>query len=194
MSKDEPQADRWQKVQEEVAKEEIQEALAEAAPEKQGDGGLMEQLRAELAQAQKQADENRDKAILCMADMDNLRKRVQRDIENAHKYSLEKFVKELLPVIDSLEMSLQGVSAENSTPVTEGVKLTLNMLLKAVGNFGVKQINPLGEVFDPHFHEALGHQVDANLAANSVVFVMQKGYVLQDRSIRPALVTISKLE
>jgi molecular chaperone GrpE len=147
----------------------------------------LEQL---LRQAELQAEEHRDAWLRAKADAENIRKRAQIDITNAHKYAIENFSSELLAVMDSLEAAL---AVENATVENfkSGMELTRKQLAAAFEKFNIKLIDPQGEKFDPHLHQAIS-TVDSDLAPNTVVQVMQKGYVLNDRVIRPALVIVSK--
>lgn len=147
-----------------------------------------------LEDARARADEHWDKLLRTQAEMENMRKRFERDLENAHKYGLEKFARELLPVKDSLEMGLKAINGETEdlTKLREGVELTLNMLVTALEKSGIKEINPVNEPFDPTFHQAMSMQESADAAPNTVLTVMQKGYQLNDRLIRPAMVIVAK--
>lgn len=152
-----------------------------------------EELEQKLTEAEEKASEYRDKMLRIQAEMDNLKKRVERDIESAHKYALDKFVGELLPIIDNFERAIshpQG--AESTSSVLEGVQLTLKMFYTALEKFGVQQVNPENEPFNPQQHQAISTQVNPNLQPNTVVSVLQKGYLLNNRLIRPALVIVSK--
>lgn len=136
----------------------------------------------------------RDQEILRLhAEMENLRKRVERDIENARKFALERFVDGLLPVIDSLEMGIQASENENASleKIREGSEMTLNLFLQTMEKFGVKPVHPIGERFNPDHHQAISVQPHEG-PADHVVSVMQKGYLLRDRLVRPALVVVSK--
>jgi molecular chaperone GrpE len=150
----------------------------------------MPSLEELLKKAELDAAEHHDAWLRAKADSENIRKRAQIDIANAHKYATENFSTELLTVIDSLEAAL---AVENATVENfkSGMELTLKQLTAAFDKFNIKVINPNGEKFDPHQHEAMC-TVDSELAPNTVVHVMQKGYILNDRVIRPALVTVSK--
>lgn len=150
----------------------------------------MPSLEELLKKAELDAAEHHDAWLRAKADSENIRKRAQIDIANAHKYATENFSTELLTVIDSLEAAL---AVENATVENfkSGMELTLKQLTAAFDKFNIKVINPNGEKFDPHQHEAMC-TVDSELAPNTVVHVMQKGYTLNDRVIRPALVTVSK--
>ena len=150
----------------------------------------MPSLEELLKKAELDAAEHHDAWLRAKADSENIRKRAQIDIANAHKYATENFSTELLTVMDSLEAAL---AVENATVENfkSGMELTLKQLSTAFDKFNIKVINPNGEKFDPHQHEAMC-TVDSELAPNTVVHVMQKGYLLNDRVIRPALVTVSK--
>jgi molecular chaperone GrpE len=153
-----------------------------AAPE----AGLEEQLRkAELA-----AREHQEAWLRAKAEADNIRKRAQTEIASAHKFALENFAAELLPVKDSLEAAL---AAENATTesMKSGVQLTLKQLAAALERFSVTEVNPVGQRFDPHRHQAISTQ-ESDAEPNTVLQVLQKGYLLHERVIRPALVIVAK--
>lgn len=143
-----------------------------------------------LQRAELEAASHRDAWLRAKADAENIRKRAQADISNAHKYAIENFSTELLAVKDSLEASL---TVNNATieAFKAGMELTLKQLSAVFEKFNIKTLDPVGEKFDPHMHQAMC-TVDSDLAPNTVVTVMQKGYQLNDRIIRPALVTVSK--
>jgi len=149
------------------------------------------ELQSKLTEAEEKADHNWDRVLRIQADMDNMQRRVSRDIENAHKYGLEKFVLELLPIVDSLERATL-LSSDQQHSVLEGVTLTLKMLYSAFEKFGIQQIDPLSSPFNPELHQAVSTDVDATVAPNTVLSVLQKGYLLNSRLIRPALVVVSK--
>lgn len=147
-----------------------------------------------LKKAELEAAEHRDAWLRARAEADNIRKRAQLDIANAHKYALETFSSELLGVKDSLESTLSALTAENASldQLKSGVELTLKLLAQAFEKFNVKEIDPpAGDKFDPHKHQAMC-TVDSDAQPNTVVHVMQKGYTLHERVIRPALVTVAK--
>ena len=150
-------------------------------------GGDVEQR---LKQAEQAAQEHRDAWLRAKAESDNVRKRSQTEIANAHKFAVENFAGELVPVKDSLEAAL---ASENPTveAMKAGVELTLRQLKAVFEKFNLKEIDPLGEKFDPHRHQAIS-TVDSDAEPNSVVQVLQKGYLLHDRVIRPALVIVAK--
>jgi molecular chaperone GrpE len=151
---------------------------------------VMPSLEQLLKKAELDAAEHRDAWLRAKADAENIRKRAQIDIANAHKYAIENFSTELLAVMDSLEAAL---AVENATVENfkSGMELTHKQLANAFEKFNIKVIDPRGEKFDPHLHQAMT-TVDSDLPPGTVVHVMQKGYALNDRVIRPALVTVSK--
>jgi len=151
-------------------------------------------LQQKLEVAEKKASENWEELLRARADLENTRKRMERDIENAHKYAVEKFVQGLIPVIDSLEMGLAAAQKEdaNINTVKEGTELTLKMFADCGEKFGVQAIDPKGEKFNPEFHQAMSIQESAESEPDTVIAVMQKGYLLNGRLIRPAMVVVSK--
>ena len=154
-----------------------------------------EQLTLMLEDARAKADENREQMLRLQAELENSRRRAMRDVENAHKFGLEKFAQELLPVKDSLELGLvaaEGNDHEIAEKLREGTELTLRMFGTALEKFGIKEINPIGEPFNPEWHQAMTMQESAEYAPNCVMAVMQKGYLLNDRLLRPAMVVVSK--
>lgn len=146
-----------------------------------------------LEDARNKADENWNLCLHLQADLDNLRKRSERDLANAHKFALERFAQELLPVRDSLEMGLASSAAGQVDParLQEGVELTLQMLISALAKFGITEVNPQLERFNPDFHQAMSLQERADVEPNTVVTVVQKGYLLNERLLRPAMVIVS---
>ncbi|OXR99783.1 nucleotide exchange factor GrpE [Shewanella algae] len=154
----------------------------------------IEELEQALSDAQATVEEQKDSVIRAAAEVDNIRRRAAQDVEKAHKFALEKFSNELLPVIDNMERALVGADKadEATKPLFEGVELTLKSFLSAVEKFGVKQLDPMGEAFNPEQHQAIGMQPSAEFPANTVMLVMQKGYQLNERLLRPAMVMVSK--
>lgn len=148
------------------------------------------ELQERLQKAEQAAQEHRDAWLRAVADSDNIRKRAQTEVSNAHKFALESFAAELLPVKDSLEAAL---ASENVTveSLKTGDELTLKQLRSALEKFNVTEVNPVGQKFDPHRHQAMT-MVDSDAEPNTVVQVLQKGYMLHDRVLRPALVTVAK--
>ena len=153
-----------------------------------------EALKTQLAEAEVKAQENLDKAVRAQAELENVRRRGQRDLENAHKYGLEKFLQDLLPIQDSLEMGLEAAKLETADvgKLIEGSELILKMLADLLDKNGIESIHPLGEPFDPEHHQAMSLLESDEHAPNTVVTVMQKGYKLNDRLVRPAMVAVSK--
>jgi molecular chaperone GrpE len=153
-------------------------------------------LQTQLTEAETKAQENWDQLLRTKAEMENLRRRNERDVENARKYALENFVKELLPVRDSLEMGLAAVNDtddnEKVAKLREGKELTLKMLTSVFEKFGVTEINPLDQPFNPEWHQAMSMLESKEKAPNTVLNVMQKGYLLNERLVRPAMVVVSK--
>ena len=150
-----------------------------------------DQLVEQLAAAEKKAEEHWELLLRTRADMENLRKRTEKDLENAHKYGIEKFVSEMLPVKDSMEL---GIAAQDATveSLHEGMQLTMNMFDTAFQKLGVVEINPQNEAFDPELHQAMTMQESDEVEPNTVIMVMQKGYSLNGRLVRPAMVVVSK--
>jgi molecular chaperone GrpE len=144
---------------------------------------------AALAEAQAKVAELQESFLRAKAETENVRRRAQEDIAKAHKFAIENFAEHLLPVIDSLEAAITH-SSDDLAKVREGVELTLRQLTGALEKGRVTAINPVGEKFDPHRHQAIS-MVPAEQEANTVVAVLQKGYVINDRVLRPALVTVA---
>ena len=153
----------------------------------------IEQLKAQLAEAQAKADENWERCLRATAEQDNIRKRAEREIDAARRFALEKFAHDLLAVCDSLDMGLKAArEAGAEAKYIEGTELTAKMLGDALSRHGVKAIDPKGEPFDPAQHEAMSAVPSADVAPNTVIDVMQKGYVLNERVLRPAMVIVSR--
>jgi molecular chaperone GrpE len=148
------------------------------------------ELEQRLKKAEEAAQEHYDALLRAKADSDNFRKRTQTEIANAHKFALENFATELLAVKDSLEAAL-GSETQSSESMRAGVELTLRQLKAVFEKFNVREIDPLGQKFDPHFHQAIS-ATPADAEPNTVLQVLQKGYLLHDRVIRPALVIVSR--
>ncbi len=175
-----------------------EEALTEGGPET-GDGGEgsdeFERLRERLEEAEARASEYWDRIMRMEAEKDNIRKRAEKDITSARRQALEKFATEMLAVRDSLELGYDAANQEDADleKIREGTELTLKMLTQALEKFNIEQINPSGEKFDPELHQAMSTQeADAEHPANTVTTVVQKGYRLEDRLLRPALVIVAK--
>lgn len=164
-----------------------QPQAAEAA--EQATQGGVDQNAAALAEAQVKIAELQDAFVRAKAETENVRRRAQEDVTKAHKFAIESFAEHLLPVMDSLEAALAH-NSDDLAKVNEGVELTLRQLTGALEKGKVLAINPVGEKFDPHRHQAIS-MVPSEQEANTVVNVLQKGYVIADRVLRPALVTVS---
>ncbi|HHQ4450040.1 nucleotide exchange factor GrpE [Aeromonas veronii] len=152
------------------------------------------ELEAQLETAIQKAAEERERALRTAAEMENLRRRTELDVEKAHKFALEKFANELLPVLDNLERAIELADKENEAlkPMIEGVELTLKSMQSGVAKFGLVAIDPINQPFDPNAHQAMSMVPSADVAPNTVIAVMQKGYDLNGRVIRPAMVMIAK--
>ncbi|MBY6186326.1 nucleotide exchange factor GrpE [Marinobacter hydrocarbonoclasticus] len=152
------------------------------------------ELEAELVKAQDTIAGQKDSVVRAAAEVENIRRRTAMDVDKAHKFALEKFANELLPVIDSLERALEVSNKEDEAikPMLEGVELTLKSMLAAVAKFGIDVVQPVGEAFNPELHQAISMLPSDEFAANVVISVMQKGYVLNGRLLRPAMVIVSR--
>lgn len=143
-----------------------------------------------LAAAEAKAKENWERYLRAAAETENVRKRAARDVENAHKFALERFGKELLAVKDGLEMALDAADNASVESLLEGSEATLKLLGSTMERFGIEVVDPEGELFDPEFHEAISVQPSENAEPGSVVAVAQKGYTLNGRLLRPAMVVV----
>ncbi len=154
----------------------------------------IESLAEQIETLKTQAAESLDKAIRAQAELDNVRKRTTRDVENAHKYALDKFINELLPVLDSMEMGIvASVEGEDVNSLREGLELTLKMFCSSLEKSGVHPVNPQkGDKFNPDQHEAVTVQEVDDAESGAVVTTLQKGYELNGRLIRPAMVIVAK--
>lgn len=162
--------------------------------EAQASGEDTAALRQALEEAQAKAQEHWERLVRTTAELDNVRKRADREVEGARKYALEKFATELLAVRDSLEMGLASAreDGDSSDSHVQGMELTLKMLAGVMEKFNIHPIEPVGEPFNPEFHEAMSMQESAEQPPNTVLSVMQKGYMLNDRLLRPAMVVVAK--
>lgn len=200
MSTDETRNDQ-QPTQEESAEQQEQprEAADQTeAPETEDRATPQEGSEGEVAELREQLAEQKEQVLRAKAEMQNVRRRSELDVQKAHKFGTEKLIKELLPVVDSLEKAIESTRDDEVanekvvTRIREGVDMTLNMLLTNLEKFNVKQINPVGEPFDPQLHEAMSMVPSQEAEPNSVIAVMQKGYTLNDRLVRPAMVMVAK--
>ncbi len=170
------------------------EADVEIVDAQQTEQVSLEELQKQLKQAQKKAEQNWDKAVRSQAEMENLKRRTQKDLENAHKYGLEKFAKELLSVIDSLELGIQASTSDIPEVVAlrEGSELTIKQFENVFAKFNIEALEPIGQTFNPELHQAMSMQPSADVEPNTVINVLQKGYILNGRLIRPAMVVVSQ--
>jgi len=152
------------------------------------------QLEAALLASETKVAEQQDSVLRAKADIENMRRRSEQEIDKARKFALGRFAEELLPVIDNLERAIQAADPENDVvkPLIEGIELTHKTFIDTISKFGMKEINPEGEVFNPEYHQAMSIQESPDHEPNTVMFVMQKGYELNGRVIRPAMVMVSK--
>lgn len=166
-----------------------QTAGAEAVAQPAG-----EELQRLLDEARSQADEHWDKFVRASAELDNARRRYERELDSARKYALDRFVAELLPVRDSLELGLAAAVDPQAdlTKLREGMELTVKLFGDVLQKFGVEAVDPAGSPFDPNLHQALSTQPRDDVPANTVIAVVQKGYALNGRLVRPALVMVSR--
>lgn len=151
------------------------------------------ELEAAVQVAEAKVIDQRDSVIRAQAEVENIRRRSAQEVEKARKFALEKFANELLPVIDNMQRGLEHVDheSEEHKALIEGVQMTMDSLLAAVNKFGVEEVNPEGETFNPELHQAMSMVPNPDLAPNTVIAVMQKGYTLNGRLLRPAMVMVS---
>lgn len=166
---------------------EASEADAEALENPEADA-----LAVRVEELEQALAESKDQAARAAAEAQNVRRRAEQDVEKARKFALEKFVKELLPVIDSLEKALESMQEGASEVHREGVSMTLKLQLDVLNKFGVEAVDPQGEPFDPQVHEAMTMVPNSEVEPNTVIEVMQKGYLLNGRLVRPAMVVVSQ--
>ncbi len=170
------------------------------SPEMQTDGATDEsaadtpEMAKLLEDARNKADEHWNELLRARAELENMRRRHSRDLENAHKHALDKFVTELLPICDSLELGINASKDDdaNLEKVREGMDMTLKLLLNSIGKFGLEPVNPQNEAFDPELHQAVAMQPAEGVEANTVINVMQKGYRFNGRLLRPAMVVVAQ--
>ena len=150
-------------------------------------------LAAELATAVAEVASLKDQMLRIQADAQNVRRRAEQDVEKAHKFGVEKFANEMLPIVDSLERAIEAFGEDEALkPMREGVEMTMSMFLSSLAKFNMEQVNPTGETFDPALHQAMSMVEVPDAKPNSVISVMQKGYTLHGRLVRPAMVMVAK--
>lgn len=182
---------------EKEAPEELEVEQAETAnevAEEATEAELVSKLQDDLEAAQTALADAEEQVLRAKADAQNMRRRAEQDVAKAHKFALEKFVNELLPVIDSLERAVEACPQDNAEtdPIRQGVEMTLNLFMNSVKKFSVEPIDPQGEPFDPQLHQAMSMVENPDVEPNTVIAVMQKGYLLNERLVRPAMVMVSK--
>jgi molecular chaperone GrpE len=190
------QHDNDQNIERDVVAEDIAVATKEALV---GDTDRLanltpEELVVECQQALQQADENWNKLVRLQAEMENVRRRAERDVSSAHKFGSERLIKELLPVADSLERGLESVDSQDPTvkALYDGMVMTLKLLQDALTKNGIKEVNPMGEPFNAAQMEVISLLPNDKVDSNTVIQVIQKGYLLNDRLLRPAMVVVSQ--
>jgi molecular chaperone GrpE len=166
--------------------EDLDELLDEPSP--------VEQLAEQLSLATQQSEQFRDQALRTVAEMENLRRRTEKEVQDARKFALERFAKDLLVVLDSLELGIQAAAGETEEVVKhrEGIELTLKQFLTVLEKHNVRPIEALGQKFDPNLHQAMTMEPTNSVEPNTVTKVFQKGYTLNDRLLRPAMVVIAQ--
>ena len=154
---------------------------------------LEEEQVSETEQLQQQVADANDNVLRIQAEMQNMRRRAERDVENAHKFALDKFSADLLPVVDNLERALSAIDAEDESQkaIAEGIELTLKSFLDVLVRFKIEAVDPAGEPFDANLHQAVSMVPNPDMEPNTVMDVFQKGYTLNGRLIRPAMVVVS---
>ena len=169
-----------------------QKSASNKAKEELEDSSKIEDLESQLQEAQQSAKDNWDKLLRSQAEMENLKRRTTKDLENAHKFALDGFVKALLEVSDSLTMGIKSAKDEKATieTTTEGLELTMKVFNSTLEKFGVESINPVDEKFDPELHEAVTMVPMPDKKSNTVLEVIQTGFTLNGRLVRPALVIV----
>ena len=192
------------KPEEQVSEETVTESLQsenestllndEGNVELEVEGELTDGLEHQLEALNDELAKAKDQALRAHAEMQNIKRRAEQDVERAHKFALEKFVDALVPVVDSLEKGIESAEQAEGAheALVEGMNLTLKQFLGALGRFSVEQEDPNGQPFDPNFHQAMSMVPNPDVEANTVMDVFQKGYKLNGRLIRPAMVVVSK--
>ncbi|MDD1784328.1 nucleotide exchange factor GrpE [Enterovibrio sp. ZSDZ35] len=182
--------------EEEMLNEAVEQMADENALDAETDAMIsrITELEAALEESEAKVKEQQDSVLRARADIENMRRRTEQEIDKARKFALERFANELLPVIDNMERAVELAEKDNEAikPMLEGVELTLKTMKDGVAKFGLKELDPTGQPFNPEYHQAMSIQESADHAPNTVMFVMQKGYELNGRVVRPAMVMVSK--
>lgn len=186
-------ADEERRTEDDVVAQDSSADAADTA-EQGGEAGREAELRAALEAAEEKAEDNWNQFLRARAELENIRRRAERDVQQARKYSVEKLAADLLPVKDSLEMGVQAAEEDGASVASlrEGAELTLKMMEQVLERFGIALVDPVGEKFDPERHEAMAMQPSREHAPNTVMQVVQKGYALHDRLLRPAMVIVAR--
>jgi molecular chaperone GrpE len=174
--------------------QEVEQSAGPEAEQKADAAPTVESLQAQIEAMKQEVADTKDRALRTVADAQNVKRRAEKDVENARKFALEKFAGELLAVVDNLERALESTDRENEIlkPLVEGVELTQKSLIDALVKFKVEPLDPLGEPFDPQFHQAMSMVENPDVEPNTITLVMQKGYSLHGRLLRPAMVMVAK--
>ncbi|WP_116367474.1 nucleotide exchange factor GrpE [Parahaliea mediterranea] len=180
----------------ESSPESVEDAAAAAEPEQAPEAEVAEAAAEDdpLAQLQDEVAQLKDVALRAQAEAQNAKRRAELDVEKARKFALEGFARELLPVVDNLERALESAAGDEAQvkAIAEGVELTLKSLQDALKRFNIVAVDPQGEPFDPQLHQAMSMVENPDVEPNTVIAVMQKGYTLNERLVRPAMVMVSK--
>jgi len=178
---------------EQVGSDQLDSAPSDVVEQPGSDAAASGEIESRIAELEALAEERRDQLLRTQAELENQRRRSEREIEAAHKYAMERFAGELLNVCDSLELGLEAArKTHDATSIIEGTELTLKAFHKAFEKFGIEAVDPLGERFDPERHQAMTTQESADHPTNTVLATLQKGYLLQGRVLRPAMVIVSR--
>ncbi len=184
--------DRYMSDEQKVQDETLEQVAPEVAAETEDAADASPESTA-LADAQKEIAELKEQILRTQAEMQNVRRRAELDVEKAHKFGLEKFAAEMVGVVDNLERGLAAAPEEEATKaIRDGIEMTLSGFISSLARFNVDVVNPEGETFNPEFHQAMSMIENPDLAPNTVIAVMQKGYTLHGRLLRPAMVMVSK--
>jgi molecular chaperone GrpE len=176
------------------AEEQVEKQQEQAHEVLSAEQERINELELAVATAQSTVNDQKDSVIRAKAEVDNIRRRAAQDVEKARKFALEKFAGEMLTTVDNLERALQSIDKDDESKkgVIEGIELTLQGFIASLDKFGVKAVDPQDQPFNPEFHQAMSMQEVPDVAPNTVIAVMQKGYELNGRLIRPAMVMVSK--
>lgn len=179
---------------EEMVAEQVEETLLNEEGSVELESDLTTDLEKQLEALNDELAKAKDQTLRAQAEMQNIKRRAEQDVEKAHKFALDKFVDSLIPVVDSLEKGIESAEQQEGAhdALLEGMNLTLKQFLDALARFSVEQVSPEGQPFDPNFHQAMSMVPNPDVEANTVLNVFQKGYTLNGRLIRPAMVVVSK--